>query len=210
MAEAILWGNIAKRDHERVVGGRRIVEKVPQTATFGDYDSPKAAPRRWRAVIDANGNDVRVVITTAASDIDVDGPYARRMRLKWRYHGWFEKAACPVALYLNGDLYENHLVSEKVLADATDRRACPPGAHSDANPCPHTVAEMETRRTLSAAKDVERQKNFKTETEKLLEGQARNNDQLLHGLLGHVTKAVSDAAASTAAAMAQPGGKDKK
>lgn len=208
MAEAILWGNIAKREHERVANGRLIKERVPQTATFGDYDSPKAAMRRWRSVVDANGNDVRVVITTAAADIDVDGPYARRMRLKWRYHGWFEKAACPVALYLNGDLYENHLVDANTLADAHERRACAPGAHSDGNPCPHVVAEMAARRAKSAAYDAERQKNFKSETEKLLEGQARNNEDLLKGLLGTVTKAVSDAASSTAAAMTQT--KDKK
>ncbi len=197
MAEAILWGNIAKRDHERIgERGRRIVEKVPQTATFGESGSPTAAPTRWRSVVDPYGNDVRVVITTAAADIDVDGPYARRMRQKWRFYGWYEKGLCPCALYLNGDLHENHFVSASVLAAAKAQQACAPGSYSVRKPCAHSIEEMNARKVQNAEQTAQRMRGFKSESDRMIEANAKNSQEIVTGVAGAMAGALKDAVAA--------------
>ncbi len=205
MAEAILWANIAKRNHERIgPGGRRLVHRVPQTATYGDYDDPRSAAPRFRAVVDDKGNDLHPVITTAAADTDTDGPYARRQRLKWRFYGWYEKGLCPCALYLGGDLHENHIVSPLVLEAALSRQACQPGTYSVQKPCPHSIAEMEARKAKNVSDDAERMKGFKSESDRMIEASAKNSQEIVSGVAGAMAGALKDAVA----AMAQ--GKDKK
>jgi hypothetical protein len=207
MAEPILWGNIARRTLERRdERGRRIIERVPQTATVGDYDDPRRADPRYRIVVDSYGNELRVVITTAAADVSIDGNYARRQRQKWRVDGWYEKGSCPVALYLAGDLQMDHLVATDVVAAAKERRACDPTSHDVRKPCPHALAELDARRVRNAEEDAERQKNFRSESDKLIEANAKNSADIISGVAGAMAGAIKEAV--TAATSSQ--GKEKK
>ena len=220
MAEAIQWANRGQPTKTTIVAGRRVVERIPQTATYGDYTDPRpAAQPRWRLVVDSYGNEVRAVLTTAAADLDVDGSYGRLQRQKWRFLGWFEIGACPCTLFLGGELKKDHFVSEKVLAAAQAGQACKPGTYSAQEPCPHAIAERDARRVQSKADLDERLASFKTEAEKIISAQASQNKELVSELAGTMADAVKAALSvgyqagqgqATPAPAAAPKGKDGK
>jgi hypothetical protein len=182
MAEPILWANRAQPKSIRMERGRRIVERAPQTASYGDHDSPSTAPKRWRRVVDSYGNDIRVPVTTAAADVDVDGPYGRWQRRKWRHFGWFEHEQCPVALVFNDGLDRLHIVSDTVVAAIEARNVCQPDQRIPGKACVHAEAEMVARRKLHAELEAERMKSFQSESDKLIAAHAKSTENIVSGV----------------------------
>lgn len=193
MAEAIQWANRPQPTITKIVAGRRVVERIPQTASFGTYDSPTQAPPRWRKVIDSYGNELRVPMTTAAADLDTEGGYGRLQRSKWRHFGWYEVGHCPCAMFMNNELGRNHFVSQEVLASALAGKACQPGTYSVSAPCEHSIAEMEARRNLNVQENNERMRAFQSESDKIIAANAKHSQDMALQVASAVASAMAQA-----------------
>jgi hypothetical protein len=165
MAQPILWCQHAKaqRERTRVVGGKKVTEKVPQHGHDGkdaDYDKPRLARgnRVWFSM-DRAGNEVRVPITSAAADMNSDSGYARWMKAKFRHYGWIHVSECPCLLLKAGILTPDHLVDTSLVGEDP----CEPGAFAPTpqqpdSRCPHYAREKAARMKQNA----EDQKAFAT------------------------------------------------
>lgn len=209
MAEAIQWANRPQPTKVTIAAGnRRVVERIPQTGSFGDLHENRPARPRWRKVVDSYGNEVRVVLTTAAADLDTETNYGRYQRQKWRVYGWYEVGHCPCAMFLTGDLKAEHFSSAEVLADAKARTACSPGTYGPEAPCPHALKEMEARKKQNAEELAERLKNFQSESDRLIAANAKNTEHIVTGVAASMAGAVKEAMAAAVAQAAPP--KEKK
>lgn len=179
MSDPILWVTTnpgeASNTHPRRtlrarnLDGKIVEERVPQRCSANnDYDNPSILEnyQRWARVVKHCGTEVRVPLTNAASHTDINTGYAAAMREKFRKLGWYTYGACPVAQVLGGDLAACSFVSREVLDAIAKGTACVPGTYSEANPCPHCLAEMKGRRSIALAAWREREHAVLSEAEK--------------------------------------------
>src|SRR5690242_13691251 len=206
MANPILWAHHAKSQREvrRNVGGKIVVEKIPQRGHVGnsDYDKPEIQRgQRWAHVVDHAGNAVRVPLTTGASlfiDAVEDQGYEKYQRAKFRGLGWYDVGRCPCAMLANGELQASHFASPEVAAS----EACRPGTYKESAPCPHSVAEMRARQAQQKIVQAEKDERFKPEAEKILAGQREQTKEIassiadtMAGAVREIVKALPQAAA---------------
>lgn len=155
--------------------GRTVVERVPQGAHDGasPYDNPVRLPsNRAPVVLKDDGNEVPIVLTTAAAHTDINTGYANQQRRKARAFGWFDVGACPVHLVLSRELLPQCVKERSIFDPVTGdlaARPCSPGTYGPSQPCSHYVAERAARRRLHAEIQRERQSGYIQETDKLLQ-----------------------------------------
>lgn len=203
MAEPILWCkpgaagdknrriparrfNPETRQMEDVIDedtGARLFEKVPQRAHIaGDYENPVLDPRGfWMHVLRHDGHVVRVKLTNAAADRDIDAPGARERKAKARYFGWIPVGNCPLALILAGGINPGQVAAKHILKD----HACPPSSYSETNHCPHYVEEEKARKARHAAQQAKLAKSFQGDADKLIAAQQQQT--------GEIVTAIADA-----------------
>lgn len=206
MAEPILWANHAKRTQpamqwnpdlrafEPVIDpdtGEPRLEKIPQRAHDGDGDpfKPKSLTlvhATWIHYLRHDGHCVRVKLTNAAADLDVDQKIAKYHQAKARWFGWIPLSACPCALRVGGQISQAQLRSD----DAKHGDPCPPGSHSETRPCPHLVAERAVRQAARKKIQAARDLTFQPEAEKLLRGQQQQTNEIVSALT-EVVKALA-------------------
>jgi hypothetical protein len=215
MASSILWTQHAKvqREVRRQVGGKIVVEKIPQRGHAGgsDYDKPTIqAGQRWAHVVDHAGNAVRVPLTTGASlfvdDGEEQGNYARIQRMKFRALGWYPVGSCPCALLLSGEMRTSHFADQDVAAQAP----CKPKTYSEREPCPHAVAEQKARQKQQHALMLEKAEKFKPEVEKILAGQREQTKEIAAAITESMGSTVKSILEATRAAPADPPEKGAK
>jgi hypothetical protein len=140
--EPILWCTGNPPNVTRRIHGKIVVEQGPTTAfnTLG-------IERRDVTMVDAAGNEVRKVYTAGAADLDMDSPYAANQKKKDRAYGWFPLGACPLALVFTRQLSRFDL-DEALRTE----QPCEPGTYGEKRPCPHAIAERNSRRQLQTDK----------------------------------------------------------
>lgn len=182
--EPILWAKKAVRERTSRKGGRRVLTRFPQTAR-----NQQGVKRRWVKMVDAFGNVCRCVLTNAAADLNIDGPYAQKMKAKWRHLGWFPLAKCPLALVAVGDLSRSQLDES-----LHKQKPCESGAYSESKPCKHALAEIELRRAVQDEELAERLPKLKDLAEQMrdqAEEQATQNQELVKGMADAFKEALS-------------------
>lgn len=148
--------------------GELIVERIPATSPN------KAKLKRWVHMLDANGNDKRVPLTTGASNINPRGKYAERKMAMMMAKGWFPFGKCPLALVAVGELKPGWIPD-----DILEQTPCPPGRHNNLNPCPHTRAIKDLRLARQKRVTHKRETAYKSKEAHLLEQhQAHQTDAM--------------------------------
>lgn len=133
--------NRADRERPFMKGGKRLVERVPQSGHTGDYTDRRKAPGvRYVTMVRHDGNTISFVLTCGASHMDANSDYGKLMQAKARFLGWYGPEQCPVAMYVAGQLDENH------FADASLLKATPCNrSKGEKGPCEHSIAEKAAR-----------------------------------------------------------------
>jgi hypothetical protein len=153
-----------------VVNGKKIkkraVEKFPQRGHLGDYEDRRIAPgERWMLVVRHDGHEVRAVLTNGAAHMDSATGYGKYVRTKAAALGWYNPAQCPCALRSTGALRDEHIFSE----EARTGTPCPPNMYNVKDRCPHSVAEKKARVEAHSAIQDQREEEFKTKEDKILD-----------------------------------------
>lgn len=192
--EPIFWTstqpNYSDKDRVRVsmVNGKRVQERVPQRGHVGEYDNYDYAPGfRSLRVVRHDGHVVDSVLTNGAAHMDTHTTYGQYIRMKHRALGWFAMSECPCALVAAQHIGANTLVHEP----SRTAQPCPPGTYSAKAPCPHAVAELDARRRQQAELMSDKEANFKTKEDKIVEQQGKMIEQqseLLERMAGQVSK----------------------
>jgi hypothetical protein len=172
--EPIYWlradqGRDNRRDRERtiMVDGEARVEKFPQRARVGET-GPFLPGNRWMRVIKTDGNDVRIVLTGGAADLNGNGSFGQYVKNKARALGWFEAGSCPVRLLQLGEMDKGHFVDRSLVADGVQPCALD-SKHSADDPCPHAIKERDARLAKRFAYNDARNRKHRTEVEKAME-----------------------------------------
>lgn len=186
--EPIHWAVRGGLGREKAIrkDGKRSMIKYPQTAR-----NSLGVKRRWELMVDGAGNTVRAVLTNASADLNTSGPYAQRMRAKWKAFGWFPVARCPLALVAVDELHTD-FIDESIIDD----KACKPGTYSESRPCEHTLAEIKSRRAAHKADMDERMPKYKDLAEQMADQnavQVEQNQELVNGIAGAFTEALKQA-----------------
>lgn len=129
---------------------RTITERVPPYV--GDYHKN----RRDVLNLDEFGHDIYMVLTTAASDIDTDGKYARQKTRRWRLRGIYPYGQCPVAMLMQPKHGFRRAAFLNPAITADGEMPCRPGTYDDGNPCKHTREEQRLRREADGKVDRDR------------------------------------------------------
>lgn len=191
--EPIFWTttkpgyNNADRQSERMVNGRRVIEKFPQHGHIGDYESPTKAPGvRFVYMITHVGHEIPMVLTCGASHLDPNNPFGKYQLQKARFLGWFPPEACVLALLTNGDLHENHIVEASLLASDLAPCRYEQGRYSRFDMCEHSLAEKMARRMRHNIDEAERLASYKDSGEKMIEAQREQTEKLVAALRGEI------------------------
>lgn len=137
--------NAPDREFTYTRDGKIVREKKPQAGHLGthidDMQRMRGEGARYITVVKTTGNVVRLVLTSAAGDMDPNSQLAMHVKAKARHYGWFRFGTCPCALLRTGEMLPDHFV-EKSLIHA---QPCEPGTYSLQSPCPHALAERHAR-----------------------------------------------------------------
>lgn len=179
-----------ERTVTRMIGGRKVTEKIPQHGHEGDYENKRrASGRRYIKVVRHEGHTVALLLTNAAAHL-TNGPYAQYQMNKARHFGWYPEGACPCALFIGHELTADQIVSEEVRTGTP----CAQGTHSIANPCKHDLAERAARKAQWNADQAERMAGFRDADEKNAAEMRKINKELVHDVANMVAEKVSSAA----------------
>lgn len=179
------------RDRERVrmIKGKKVHEKFPQMGHVGEPRNKRRAPGvRFIYMINDCGNEVPVVMTTAAAHSDSTGPFAQYQMLKARHFGWFHTGDCPCALLKTGRLTPDHIVDRRLLEVEA---ACEPGQFNRDEPCPHAQAEQIARQAAHKAREDERLGSYKDQGERMIEAQREQTAALIAAIQSVIADAAS-------------------
>ena len=176
-----------ERTITRMVGGRKVTEKIPQHGHEGDYENKrKGRGRRYVKVVRHEGHTVPLLLTNAAAHL-TQGPYAQYQMAKARSLGWYPEGACPCALYIGRELTADQVVSEEVR----DGTPCASGTHSIANPCKHDLAERKARAAQWNADQAEKMAGFRDADERNQAAQREINKELVLDVANAVAEKVA-------------------
>lgn len=169
--EAILWNTTAsggKRGAERISDkrGKKVIERVPARGHQGDYENRRPARGvRFVDMLGSDGHEVSMVLTNGAAHLDPSTQFGQYQRAKARFHGWIPMESCPAAMLLTGDLKPGQLVDESIAKSTP----CQHGTFSRTSLCPHYLAERDARRAQNKLDNDERERNYRSESDKLVE-----------------------------------------
>jgi hypothetical protein len=202
MPEPILWAHKVTRakpvlrlnpetgQREQVIDdetGEPVTERIPQIGHVGDYENPVAMRRPgWVHVLKHDGHEVRVKLTNAAAQEDLNHSYANFMRAKIRHFGWVIVGTCPLVAVASGDIRKQHLAARSLLTE----RACERGSFGELNPCRHYLAERDARRARHGVLEARRNSSFKPEADRLIEAQAKQTTEIVTGVGGAIADAL--------------------
>lgn len=181
-SEPIFWTttqphyNTADRERTKVIGGKKVREKFPQTGHVGSYDDKeKARGVRFLLMVRHDGHAVFHCLTNGAAHMDHTTPYGQYALRKARYLGWFTPGECPCALVSTGEINGETLVDQSIRSS----NPCAPGSYSGQKPCKHALDEIHARREQNTAIQEEREASSKTKDDKMLEMQREMTDALI-------------------------------
>jgi hypothetical protein len=164
-----------ERTRTRMVAGRKVTERLPQHGHEGDYENKrKARGRRFIMIVRHEGHVVPLLLTNAAAHL-TPGPYSQYQLNKGKHFGWYPEGACPCALYVAGELTDDHVVSSDVKSGSP----CEQGSHSAQKPCKHDLAERAARTKQWNDDQNEKMSAFQDKEEKLAATQRQINKELV-------------------------------
>ena len=157
--------------------GGRVFERVPQRPhVAGDYDNPELAKRGdWLHVLRHDGHVVRMKLTNAAADRDLDAPGARERRAKARHLGWIPVGHCPLVLLISRELQKGQLAARHLL----EEQACQPGEYSETKPCRHYLVEEAARRARNLKEQTKLARKHQSEAEKMIAAQREQTGEIV-------------------------------
>jgi hypothetical protein len=176
-----------ERTRTRMVGGRKVTERLPQHGHEGDYENKrKARGRRYIMVVRHEGFIVPLLLTNAAAHL-THGPYAQYQLNKGKHFGWYPEGACPCALFVAGELTADQAVSNEVKTGTP----CEPGTHSAQKPCKHDLAERAARTKQWNEDQAEKMAAFQDREDKHAAQQRALNKELVLDVANAVAEKVA-------------------
>ncbi len=183
--EPIFWTStipgFSEQDRRRVrmINGRMVEEKHPQIGHTGDIrDRKRMAIARFVYMINHYGNEIAMVLTTAAAHADANSSFAQYQWRKARAHGWYHTGDCPCALLKTGRLSDDHIPPE-LVREFNSTEPCKPGEFKRDHPCPHSIKLQKARQRMHAEAEAIRLEPFKTDGKRLIEAQNAQTEALV-------------------------------
>lgn len=167
--------NDADRSRPKIVNGRRLLEKFPQSGHLGDYDGRVMAPGiRYLRMIRHDGNEVFHVLTNAAGHMDHTTPWGQYQMQKARFLGWFGRGECPCALVASRTISGETIVAE----GNKGAQPCQPDTYSVEKPCKHALDEIAARLAAHKALNDERAAAVRDDNARMIEAQNKQAEAI--------------------------------